>query len=87
MGDQIRRSSKSIVANLAEGFGKQGYSKGEFLRFIFIALGSADEVRVWLRYSMDLGYISETDWQRWRDQYEEIAKMLHGLAKSLKPEP
>ena len=86
LADQLRRASKAVVANLAEGFGKQSYSKGEFKRYIYIALGSADEMRIWLRYSMDLGYVSQADWQQWRESYEEIAKMLQGLAKSLTPE-
>jgi hypothetical protein len=29
-------------------------------------------------------YIGEGEWQRWRDEYEQIAKMLQGLAKSVK---
>ena len=45
LADQIRRASKSICANLAEGFGKQAHSKAEFRRFIGMALGSADEMR------------------------------------------
>ncbi len=36
-------------------------------------------MRVWLRYCLDLGYIDEADWKRWRDDYEQIAKMLQGL--------
>ena len=60
LADQLRRSSKSICVNLAEGFGKQA-SKAEFKRFVHIAIGSADETRVWLRYSLDLGYIEESD--------------------------
>lgn len=83
LADQLRRSSKSICANLAEGFGKQAYSRVECKRFIHIAIGSADEVRVWLRYCFDLGYISESNWQAWRDEMEQIAKMLTGLAKTL----
>ena len=83
LADQIRRASKGICANLAEGFGKQAYSKAEFKRFVHMAIGSADEMRVWLRYCIDLGYIDETAWQRWRAEYEEIAKMLTGLSKSL----
>ena len=83
LADQIRRSTKSICANIAEGFGKQ-HSSAEFKRFIQMAIGSADETRVWLRYCFDLNYINETDWQRWRREYEEIAKMLVGLGKSLK---
>jgi four helix bundle protein len=47
-----------------------------------MAIGSADEMRVWLRYCHDLGYIPESTWQVWRDEYIEIAKMLQGLSKS-----
>jgi four helix bundle protein len=79
LADQIRRASKSICANLAEGFGKQVASPQEFRRFVAMAIGSADEMRVWLRYCLDLGYIDEATWQRWRDSYQEIAQMLQGL--------
>ena len=85
LADQIRRASKGVCANIAEGFGKQTYSRMEFRRFLQIAVGSADEMRVWIRYCLDLGYIDEVTWHRWRSAYEEIAKMLTGLAKSLKP--
>ena len=83
LADQIRRASKSICANLAEGFGRQGPSKAEFQRFIRMSSGSADEMRVWLRYCFDLGYISDEQWRSWRDEYEQIAKMLQGLHRSL----
>ena len=43
LADQMRRASKGICANLAEGFGKQQFSKAEFRRFIAMAIGSADE--------------------------------------------
>ena len=79
LGDQIRRASKSICANIAEGFGKQRQSAAEFRRFLMMALGSADEMRVWARYCFDLGYIDETVWCQWRDEYQSIAKMLQGL--------
>ncbi len=84
LADQIRRAAKSICANLAEGFGKQSQSTAEFKRYIQIAIGSADEMRVWIRYCLDLGYIEQSQWQTWRDEYQEIAKMLQGLAKSWK---
>ena len=83
LADQVRRASKSICANLAEGFGRQAQSKAEFQRFIRMSIGSADEMRVWLRYCFDLGYISNEQWQAWRDEYEQIAKMLQGLHRSL----
>ena len=84
LADQIRRASKSICANLAEGFGKQNFSSKEFKRYIAIALGSSDEMRVWLRYCFDLGYIQEKDWQHYRDTYQQISKMLQGLHRSWK---
>ena len=42
-------------------------------------MGSADEMRVWAWYCLDLGYIEEAEWQYWRDEYHEIAKMIQGL--------
>ena len=59
LADQMRRASKSICVNLAEGFAKQGYSVAEFKRFIQVSVGSADEMRVWIRYCQDLGYIDQ----------------------------
>ena len=79
LADQIRRASKSIPANIAEGFGKQKKSLAEFRRFLRIAAGSADEMRVWSRYCLDLGYIDESTWKQWRDECHDIAKMLQGL--------
>ena len=82
LADQMRRSSKGICANIAEGFGKQNISKAEFRRFLLMAMGSADEMRVWIRYGFDLGYIDKLNWKRYREEYQDIAKMLNGLHKS-----
>ncbi len=79
LADQMRRASKSICANLAEGFGKQSVSKAEFKRFVLMAMGSADEMRVWIRYSVDLGYITQGKADAWRREYQDIARMLNGL--------
>jgi four helix bundle protein len=85
LADQIRRASKSICANLAEGFGKQSQSKAEFKRYILMAIGSSDEMRVWLRYCLDLNYITLEQWTAWRDEYQQISKMLQGLIKPRNP--
>ena len=82
LADQMRRASKSICANIAEGYGKQSVSKAEFRRFILMAIGSADEMRVWIRYCLDLEFIDESQWQTWAKLYRDIAKMLSGLHKS-----
>ena len=77
----MRRASKSICANLAEGFGRQAASPADFRRFVVMAIGSADEMRVWARYCLDLGYIDEATWQRWRQEYREIAQDAAGPAQ------
>ena len=79
LADQIRRATKSICANLAEGFGRQQQSKPEFRRFVMMALGSADEMQVWSLYCRDLGYIGNEVAEHWRGEYREIARMLSGL--------
>jgi four helix bundle protein len=79
LADQLRRASKSICANLAEGYGKQNISAVEFKRFILMSMGSADEMRVWVRYCYDLGYINKEQWDRYSEEYRRIAKMLNSL--------
>jgi four helix bundle protein len=79
LADQVRRASKSICANLAEGFGKQRQSRTEFHRFVAMAIGSADEMQVWSLYCRDLCYIGIDVAERWRSEYREIARMLQGL--------
>ncbi len=44
-----------------------------------MALGSADEARLWCNYAEDLGYASAETAQAWRISFQEIAKMLQGL--------
>ena len=80
LADQMRRASKSICANVAEGYSRQKRSKAEFKRFLQLAIGSSDEMRVWVRYALDLGYIDEAVWRRWRDEYQTISRMLQSLA-------
>ena len=82
LADQVRRASKSVCANIAEGFGKRTYSSAEFKRYLKVSIGSCEEMRVWLRYCLDLGYVSEEDWRQWSSEYREIIMMLHGLIKN-----
>ena len=82
LGQQIRNASKSICANIAEGFGKRSYSQAEWIRYLKIAVGSGDEMRVWIRYCFDLGYIDESTWSNWSSEYRQVTRMLQGLVKS-----
>ena len=80
LADQMRRASKSICGNLAEGFGKQRQSNAEFKRYLLMAIGSADELQVWLKYCADLDYVDQNVCESWRDEYRQIARMLQSLA-------
>ena len=84
LADQIRRASKSVCANIAEGFARQRSSSADFHRFIVLALGSSDEMKVWLSFCADLGYLPENEVARLRDDYSIVARMLHGLRNKWK---
>ena len=75
---QIKRASTSIALNIAEGYGKRE-SLNEFKRFLLMAIGSCDEMKVLLDISKDLGFITEEEHQRSEQEYEEIGKMLNRL--------
>ena len=82
LADQLRRASKSICANLTEGFAKQSHSAAEYRRYLVTAMGSSDETQLWLRYCVDLGYIDEERGKRWMSDFAEISRMLRGLYAS-----
>lgn len=79
---QMRRASKSVCANLAEGFGKQAHSPAEFGRFLSIAIGSSDEMQTWALYAVKLKYIDESTYERWCGTYRRISRMLQRLRAS-----
>lgn len=82
LGAQIRRASKSIAINIAEGYGKNKNSKSEFIRFLYIAMGSADEVAVQISFSKDLGYVSEAEYAELADRCDKVGRQLRRLIES-----
>jgi four helix bundle protein len=80
---QLRRSSSSIPANLAEGCGRS--SDAEFSRFCWIAMGSASELDYHLLLASDLAMIKATDHTALAAQLDEVKAMLSGLLQKLKP--
>lgn len=67
--DQIQRASVSVMSNIAEGF--ESGTKQEFLNYLYIAKGSAGEVRAQLYAALDIGYLNL-----------ETFKLLNSLALS-----
>jgi len=81
--DQIRRSSRSIPANIAEAWKKRLYEK-MFISKIIDATGEAGETEVWLEMSKDAGYITKEKYDNLVLGYDEINRMLNGMVE--KPE-
>ncbi len=83
LGDQLRRSSKSVCGLIVEGRGRQAASVREFSRYLAMAVGSAEETKLWLRYAGDLGYIEVAQSEEWREETTQVIRMLQGLKASL----
>ena len=83
LGDQLRRASKSVCGLIVEGGGRQAASSREFARYLTMAIGSAEEMKLWLRYSHDLGYVGQEQTEERRDEATQIIRMLNGLKSSL----
>ncbi len=79
---QIRRSSVSVAANIAEGFSRNGAK--DKIQFYSIALGSATETLSHTYIAFDLGFIQKTDIQYMEEQIMDVHKMINGLIKTAK---
>jgi four helix bundle protein len=77
--DQLRRASKSVCSLIVEGSGRQSGSRKEFARYLAMAVGSAEEARLWCRYAADLGYAEIEPAEEWRKELGHVIRMLQGL--------
>jgi len=76
--DQIRRSSRSVTANIAEGFRKRQYPK-MFVSKLADADGEATETQVWLDFARDSEYLSTELHTELIKGYEDVGKMLGSM--------
>jgi four helix bundle protein len=76
--DQIRRSSRSVPANIAEAWKKRIYPK-MFVSKIIDAAGEAGETEVWLDIAKDAEYLSIGKYEELEQGYDEINRMLYGM--------
>jgi four helix bundle protein len=80
--DQLRRASVSIMANIAEGFEREGNK--EFRQFLAMAKGSVGEVKALLYVALDSGLVSSEPFQRFMALADEISRLLAGFLRCLK---
>ncbi len=76
--DQIRRSSRSVAANIAEAYRKRQYPK-MFVSKLADSDGETTETQVWLDFARDCGYLSVERHDELMKSYEEVGKMLGSM--------
>lgn len=80
---QMRRASKSIPANIAEGFSKRA-SVNEFKQYMRMAMASANETETHLRIAGRLGYLGGTELDGLLDGYNHVGRSLNRLIANWK---
>lgn len=82
--DQVRRSSRSVCANLREAWAKRRY-EAHFSSKLSDCDGENSETDTWLDYARDCEYISIDEHKRLSDSSSEVGKMLGSMLKNPKP--
>ena len=78
---QMRRSSSSIPANIAEGCGRE--SDAEFKRFLTISQGSASELEYFTILAKDLNYMNSNDFSLINDKVNKVRRSINSLIKKI----
>ena len=78
--DQIRRASRSVCANISEGWRKRKY-KAMFISKLLDAAQEAAETQTWLEFALKCGYIKEEIFKTLNDKYEHIFAMLFNMER------
>ena len=81
IGKQLVKSSDSIGANIAEGYGRYHYRENK--NFCYFARGSLEETKTWLRKSVRRGLIDQSIHQEMFDIIEKLPKFLNSYIKSI----
>ena len=82
LASQLRQSSKSVAANIAEGHGRRKYGK-DFARFLINAIGSTDETKVHLEFALAHGYLKQETYGALIERYDLLGKQLSAMVASI----
>jgi four helix bundle protein len=80
MTDQIRRSSRSVCANLAEAWRRRRY-RAAFIAKLNDAESEAAETEVWLELAMKCGYLEFDKYEDLSDRYEKITAQIINMVR------
>ena len=83
LSSQIIRSSRSVAANIREGYAKRNYEQ-IFIRHLIDALGSSEETRCWLEYAIACKYLTSEKYEELDTSYAELSAMIFSLQKNWK---
>jgi len=81
LADQLRRSTNSICANIAEGFNR--YHAKDKIKFYYNARGSISESQSHLIIALELGYIDQPFADQLIEGYDRVRKMLNAMINSV----
>jgi four helix bundle protein len=81
LSGQMQRAAVSVLANIAEGY-ERG-SRREFHHFLTIAKASCAEVRSQLYVALDVGYLTQKQFETLLAQAEEVSRIIGGLRTSV----
>ena len=79
---QIRRSSKSIVANFVEGYGRRHYT-AEYIKFLTYALASCDETKAHLEMLHESGSLQSERFKYFYNCYRQLGAKLFNLRQAV----
>ena len=82
-GSQVRRSSKSIVGNIVEGFGRRRY-KNDFIQYLTYSQASCDETREHLDLLYDTESLEDKElYEHFKNSYEELGAKIANFIRSV----
>jgi four helix bundle protein len=76
LAQQLRNSSRSIVANYAESYVRQKYYPADYRKFLTYSQGNCDETKFWVELAREMGLVDEANFEKLMDGYRRLSIMI-----------